>query len=75
MQPDSIIEKTLSAYEQNISSNDEIQVKIENEMAWMTQVFDKFNNTPLNQLSLTSVGMAIAIAYYEQVTQSKLDIG
>ncbi len=73
-QPDFLIEKTLSTYEQNILPHAEAQARFENNVIWMKEVFEKFNNTQLNQLSLTSVGMAIAIAYYEQVTNSKLDI-
>jgi|GEM_PF-998109 len=73
-QSDFLIKKILSVYEQNILPNTEIQAKIDNEVLWMKQVFEKFHNTQLNQLSLTSVGMAIAIAYFEQVTNSKLDI-
>lgn len=38
-------------------------------------VFDKWNNSNVNRYSLTSVGKAIAVAYYNAITGANVDLG
>lgn len=68
--------KIINIYEANIKSNDDIKDKIVKETDIGKEIFDlmEVNNGNLARLSLTSVGIAIAATYFEQIVGEKIDI-
>lgn len=66
--------KLVSLYESNIKNNNEIKEKILNETDVGKEVLNLWDNTFLKNLSLTTVGIAIAITYFEQTVGKKVDI-
>lgn len=71
---DYLVERVTGIYESKLKKSDEIKAKFVSDIPWAKELFDRFQGTSLNHLSLTSVGMAIAIAYFEQVVGGALDI-
>lgn len=68
------ISQLIVLYNSKSPTNKEVREKMESEMEWTKVLFDRYQNTVLSQLTLTSVGMAIAIAYYEKTVGSNLDL-
>ena len=68
--------KIVNIYEANIKSNNDIKDKIVKETDIGKEIFDlmEVNNGNLAHLSLTSVGIAIAATYFEQIVGEKIDI-
>jgi len=62
----SLIENAVSIYESKLPSQEDIKSEFEKEIGWTKQLFELFQSTTFNKLTLTSVGMAIALAFYEQ---------
>jgi len=66
--------KLTSIYERHIKNNEEIRNKIEKETDIGKELIDILGKSALINLSLTSVGIAIGIGYFEQVVKEKIDI-
>jgi len=64
----------LSFYESNIKNNNEVKEKISKETDIGKDIIDLLEKTSLKHLSLTSVGIAIAITYFEQTVGQKIDV-
>ncbi len=71
---DFLVDKVAGVFDFKLLKQEEIKEKFITELSWSKDLFDKFEKTSLNHLTLTSVGMAIAIAYYEQIVGDTLDI-
>lgn len=72
-----LIERVIGIYEQKLMKPEQVKELMESELSWMKNVFRIIEKTKLNNLTLTPVGMAIAISYYESVvggTSLDLDI-
>lgn len=73
--PDKELNKKLSSlYEASIRGNTEVRDKIKNETDVGKDVIDSLINTPLKNLSLTSVGIVTGATYFEQISGEKIDI-
>jgi hypothetical protein len=71
---DAEIQKIETLYNNNISSAEEIKQQLAAKCEVGKQLVDVYENTQLKYLALTSVGIAIAASYYEQVTGEKINI-
>jgi hypothetical protein len=70
-----IEKKLVSIYESHIKNNEKIKKKISYETEIGKELLDLWEKSNLKHLSLTSVGIAIGVSYFEQVTGEKIDIG
>lgn len=68
------VRQLIAIYESKSPLAKEVREKMESEMEWTKGLFERYQNTVLSQLTLTSVGMAIAIAYYEKAVGGNLDL-
>ena len=66
--------KLIGLYEANIKNNNEIKDKLTKETDIGKELIDLIEKTALKHLSLTSVGIAIAITYFEQTVGEKVDV-
>lgn len=66
----------VALYVSKFPTSKEVRERMESEMPWTEELFNRYQDKILSQLTLTSVGMAIAIAYFEKAVGSnlKLDI-
>jgi len=69
-----LVERLLSIYEAHIKDSDEVESKIMKETDIGKDLVEACR-TALNRLSLTSVGIAIATSYFEQITGEKVEMG
>lgn len=69
-----IIKKLAPIYETHIKNNTEIKSKIMEETESGKKLMEIWENSPLKHLSLTSVGIAIAASFFEQVVGEKINI-
>lgn len=69
------IMKLVSIYESHIKNNDEIKKKMTEETDMGKELFELWDKSQIKNLTLTSVGIAIAASYFEQTTGEKIDIG
>lgn len=60
--------------EKIIMNENEIATKLKEKLDLGNKLLEKFNHTSANRLSLTSVGIVIAVSYLEVVTKEKLNI-
>lgn len=72
---DETTKKLVSIYESHIKNNDEVKKKISDETDIGKELLDLWEKSNLKHLSLTSVGIAIGVSYFEQVTGEKIDLG
>ena len=68
------IDKLIAIYQNHIKNNEEIKKKIIEETDIGKKLMDLWEKSGLNRLSLTSVGIAIAISYFEQIVDEKINI-
>jgi hypothetical protein len=61
-------------YNSSIKKEDEVKEKINKESKIGKTLLDLWHKTSLEHLSLTSVGIAIAATYFEQITSVSVDI-
>jgi hypothetical protein len=66
--------KIISIYVSNVMNNNMIREKLILNTDIGAKLIDLYEKTEIKQLSLTSVGMAIAATYYEQIVGVKVDI-
>ena len=64
----------VSLYEQNIKDNNDVKKKIEEETEIGKELLDIWEKSNISHLSLTSVGIAIAASYFEQMVGEKINI-
>lgn len=69
-----LLGEVVNLYNKGVLSPTEVQQKMESSMEWTKKLFYHFQETELTHLSLTSVGMAIAITHFEQVVANPLNI-
>jgi len=69
-----IIKKLTVIYRNHIKNNEEIKKKITTETSIGKKILDLWDKTDISHLSLTSVGIAIAASYFEQLVGEKIDI-
>lgn len=68
------ISQFTSLYEQNIKNSDEVKKKLEEETEIGKELAELWEKSNIPHLSLTSVGIAIAASYFEQVVGEKINI-
>lgn len=68
------IVKLVTIYESHIKNNAEIKKKITEETDTGKELVELWEKSQIKHLSLTSVGIAIAASYFEQITGEKIDI-
>lgn len=66
--------KIINLYESHIKNKDEIKQRIVNETDIGKRVLEVWNNTTINHLSLTSVGIVIGATNFEQEVGEKINI-
>jgi len=67
--------KITNLYEKSIKNHNEIQQLLIESGSTMKKIAEDLEDSNLQHLSLTSVGIAIGASYFEQITGSKIDIG
>jgi hypothetical protein len=70
---DEVVSKLISIYDEHIESKNEIKDKIE-ETDIGKKLLALCEKSSIKHLSLTSVGIAIAASYFEQITGEKINI-
>jgi len=68
------INQFTSLYEQNIKNNNEVKKKLEEETEIGKELLKLWEKSNISHLSLTSVGIAIAASYFEQIIGEKINI-
>lgn len=68
------LKQFLALYEQNIKNNNEVKKKLEEETKIGKQLLELWEKSNISRLTLTSVGIAIATSYLEQIVSEKVDI-
>jgi len=68
------ISQFIPLYEQNIKNDDEVKKKLEEETEIGKELSGLWEKSNISHLSLTSVGIAIATSYFEQIVGEKIDI-
>jgi hypothetical protein len=66
--------KIIKIFKSNLIEDIEVKENLIKETVLGKDIINLIDNTDLKHLSLTSVGIAIAITYYEQTTRDNLDI-
>ena len=61
-------------YNSQIMSNTEVKILFERKISIGSKLVDIWENSSMRHLSLTTVGIAIAISYFEQLVGEKLDV-
>lgn len=64
----------INFYNQKLPPDDDAQKIMEEQIPWIKDLFKAFKDTKIGNLTLTSVGIAIAISYYEQNVATPLDL-
>ena len=67
-------EKIINLYQNNVKSSSEIEKKIIEETDIGENLLKKWKETPLKNMSLTSVGIVIAATHFEQIVGQKIDM-
>lgn len=67
-------QKILQLYESHLKNNTQVKEFIENKTDNGKRIFRILENSPIQNMSLTSVGKAIASSYFEQITGAQLNI-
>jgi len=67
-------DKLLQLYESHLKNNEEVKKKIIEETDLGKKLISLWENSNLEHLSLTSVGIVIAATYFEQITGEKINI-
>jgi hypothetical protein len=68
------VKNLVEIYESHVKNNEDIKTKISDETDIGKELLGLLEQSTLQHLSLTSVGIAIAASYFEQVTGQKIDI-
>lgn len=72
--PEEVKAKIVNLYQNSIKSNSEIEKQIREETDMGNDLLNKWKTTRIKNMSLTSVGIAIASTYLEQVTNQVINI-
>lgn len=72
--PIELRERVVSLYNSNLCNNSEMQTEVSKRLPELEPYLSAIQNTSLSKLTLTSVGLMVAISYIEQSTGVKLDI-